>query len=65
MSEPSVVRVGPLMPFLSDALVREYAAPSLADVGYIGYAVPVAVDCGRNVNRIRPHTGFDANAAVT
>ena len=33
MSQPCVVRVGPLMPFLADALERAYAAPSLAEVG--------------------------------
>ena len=49
MSEPSVVRVGPLMPFLSDALVREYAAPSLADVGSRTAGLTVAVAGGGTV----------------
>ena len=49
MSEPSVVRVGPLMPFLSDALVREYAAPTLADVGSATAGLTVAVAGGGTV----------------
>lgn len=44
MSQPRVVRVGPLMPFLSDALERTYSAPSLGDVGSrtAGFTVAVA-----------------------
>ncbi len=43
MSTPRVVRVGPLMPFLQEALEREYAAPLLADLGPSTAGVTVAV----------------------
>ena len=46
MSAPRVVRVGPLMPLLEEALVREYAAPSLADVGTGTAGLEVAVTGG-------------------
>ena len=49
MSQPCVVRVGPLMPFLSDALERAYAAPSLADVGSATAGLTVAVAGGGTV----------------
>lgn len=49
MSQPRVVRVGPLMPFLSEALEREYAAPSFADVGSQTAALTVAVAGGGTV----------------
>ncbi|QIK74776.1 2-hydroxyacid dehydrogenase [Nocardioides piscis] len=46
MSHPLVVRVGPLMPFLEEALVRDHAAPSLADVGDHTEGLTVAVAGG-------------------
>jgi lactate dehydrogenase-like 2-hydroxyacid dehydrogenase len=46
VSAPRVVRVGPLMPLLEEALVREYAAPSLADVGTGTAGLVVAVTGG-------------------
>ena len=46
MTQPRVVRVGPLMPFLEEALVREYDAPSLADVGDRTAGLEVAVAGG-------------------
>ena len=49
MSQPCVVRVGPLMPFLSDALERAYAAPSLAEVGSATGGLTVAVAGGGTV----------------
>lgn len=49
MSQPTVVRVGPLMPFLEDALERLYAAPSLADVGSQTESLTVAVAGGGTV----------------
>ena len=49
MSQPRVVRVGPLMPFLQEALEREYAAPSLADVGSATAGLTVAVAGGGTV----------------
>ena len=49
MSQPRVVRVGPLMPFLSDALERSYAAPSLDDVGSRTAGLNVAVAGGGTV----------------
>ncbi|MEO5662188.1 MAG: 2-hydroxyacid dehydrogenase [Nocardioides sp.] len=49
MSQPTVVRVGPLMPFLEDALERMYAAPSLADVGSQTEGLTVAVAGGGTV----------------
>ena len=49
MSQPCVVRVGPLMPFLEDALEREYAAPSLAEVGTQTAGLTVAVAGGGTI----------------
>lgn len=49
MSQLRVVRVGPLMPFLSDELKRSYAAPSLADVGSQTAGLTVAVAGGGTV----------------
>jgi lactate dehydrogenase-like 2-hydroxyacid dehydrogenase len=49
MSQPCVVRVGPLMPFLEEALERAYAAPSLADVGSATAGLTVAVAGGGTV----------------
>lgn len=49
MSQPRVVRIGPLMPFLSAALERSYAAPSLADVGSRTAGLTVAVAGGGTV----------------
>jgi len=49
MSQPCVVRVGPLMPFLEEALERAYAAPSLADVGSAAAGLTVAVAGGGTV----------------
>lgn len=49
MSQPRVVRVGPLMPFLEEALEREYAAPSLAEVGPDTAGLTVAVAGGGTV----------------
>ena len=46
VTQPRVVRVGPLMPFLEEALVREYDAPSLADVGDRTAGLEVAVAGG-------------------
>ena len=46
MSQPRVVRVGPLMPFLQEALERAYAAPLLADVGSSTTGLTVAVAGG-------------------
>jgi lactate dehydrogenase-like 2-hydroxyacid dehydrogenase len=46
VTQPRVVRVGPLMPFLEEALVREYDAPSLADVGSATAGLEVAVAGG-------------------
>jgi lactate dehydrogenase-like 2-hydroxyacid dehydrogenase len=49
MSQPCVVRVGPLMPFLEEALERAYAAPSLTDVGSSTAGLTVAVAGGGTV----------------
>lgn len=49
MSQPCVVRVGPLMPFLEEALERAYAAPSLTDVGSATDGLTVAVAGGGTV----------------
>lgn len=46
MSESRVVRVGPLMPFLEEALERAYAAPLLAEVGSATAGLSVAVTGG-------------------
>lgn len=46
VTQPRVVRVGPLMPFLEEALVREHDAPSLADVGGVTAGIEVAVAGG-------------------
>ncbi|UUZ61480.1 hypothetical protein [Nocardioides sp. B-3] len=43
MSQPRVVRVSPLMPFLEEAPEREHAAPSLADLGDDTGGLEVAV----------------------
>jgi lactate dehydrogenase-like 2-hydroxyacid dehydrogenase len=49
MSQPCVVRVGPLMPFLEDALVRSYAAPQLTEVDGSPAGLTVAVTGGATV----------------
>ncbi len=49
MSQPSIVRVGPLMPFLEEALERLYAAPSLAEVNGETAGLTVAVAGGGTV----------------
>lgn len=49
MSPSPVVRVGPLMPFLEEALERLYAAPALADVGEQTDGLTVAVAGGGTV----------------
>jgi lactate dehydrogenase-like 2-hydroxyacid dehydrogenase len=46
VTTPRVVRVGPLMPFLEEGLVREYDAPSLADVDGRAAGIEVAVAGG-------------------
>ncbi|WP_457205679.1 2-hydroxyacid dehydrogenase, partial [Nocardioides sp. P5_C9_2] len=46
MTQSRVVRVGPLMPFLEEALVAAYDAPSLADVGSSTAGLQVAVAGG-------------------
>lgn len=46
MSQPRVVRIGPLMPFLEEALEREYAAPLIADVDGRPAGLQVAVAGG-------------------
>ena len=45
-ASPRVVRVGPLMPVLQEALVREYGAPAFADVGSPTAGLEVAVAGG-------------------
>ncbi|WP_107705349.1 2-hydroxyacid dehydrogenase [Nocardioides allogilvus] len=49
MSELRVVRIGPLMPFLEEALQRLYAAPSLVEVGPATAGLTVAVAGGGTV----------------
>lgn len=46
MSDSCVVRVGPLMPFLVEALTQVYAAPLLAEVGSATAGLSVAVAGG-------------------
>lgn len=46
VTTPRVVRVGPLMPFLEEALTTTYDAPSLADVGDRTAGLEVAVAGG-------------------
>ncbi len=49
VTTPRVVRVGPLMPFLEEALTTTYDAPSLADVGDRTAGLEVAVAGGGTV----------------
>lgn len=49
MSSPTVVRIGPLMSSLADALERAYAAPELPDVGTDAGQIVVAVTGGNTV----------------
>lgn len=49
MSQPCVVRVGPLLPFLEEALERAYAAPLLVEVGSATAGLTVAVAGGGTV----------------
>lgn len=69
MSQPRVVRVGPLMPFLQEALEREYAAPLLADMGpsTAGFTVAVAgggTVIGATEMDALPHLAAVANFGV-